>query len=941
MKQGKIPKKYVICIACFFIFAFIIITSLNTFSTYFQATWNTYLATEYSSGTVTINQSGDYIIHNGVTKVIITGSGVNANVVLDNVTINGNTGNSGYAPIQVTDGATANIVLQGENTLTGGYYRSGYFLNYKYYGYAGLQVDKTASVVISGQGSLTAQGGATSTSNEDAKNGGAGIGGGYTGDTNVGFTAGNITIKGGTINATGGFKGAGIGGGYNGAATSGTISIEGGTIVANGGGYAAGIGDGDSYDAGMSSDFYMPASGNTFYKVSITGGNITAKGGCDASGIGSTDNVTNVSGKNSAIQIEILGGTVHAYGGSKIANGGVAIGSGSGTILVDNSITLSSNASIVASSLGSFAIATNISSGTDLPKINVDYSGYNLVVRFPEKTSSQDRTLYLYDENGNIVSGFEDGILVPADYTSFATTLPAPGNYYLEFNGERILIEIPEGGGLITGEIDTNDYQDNQIVTGNKFYPDQVSSPITNIQVFRQGTEDPSLVVSNYVFSSKVKLYTVYVEYGTTTADIKIDWEIPENGSTVLTINGETVDSNLISKTITVNVPQDGKETTVQISKQDSFASMQVHPNVYTINIVMVEKKELVLKGLSKVYDFKVVVPEILNSEVEIPILDRKDIVYTWYNEQNEKIDSAPKDAGTYILQASLQKETYLAEGEMRFTISKRPLSILSVEQYIKMYDGTTALSDSQKISLGNIALDNFIEGDDILISYDPNTTVYEHENPNVDNKIILNGVSVSNPNYEISSTQTVYGEIISGENKAIFTSLNEQTVWRKKFGTKEIDDCNTHSLPIRARSVNNGEEEAVYSVDIEWGDMIFEYASSQWNTEQHEYGEGSWNGMDSVNNKISVINRSNRDIQIQMTSTVDFLYAQSGLGLKFSETNTSNDMVDTISKTLSYKKDENAVYVSNTYVMMTSNGEPPVLSTVTKIGSILVTISG
>lgn len=270
MKQGKIPKKYVICIACFFIFAFIIITSLNTFSTYFQATWNTYLATEYSSGTVTINQSGDYIIHNGVTKVIITGSGVNANVVLDNVTINGNTGNSGYAPIQVTDGATANIVLQGENTLTGGYYRSGYFLNYKYYGYAGLQVDKTASVVISGQGSLTAQGGATSTSNEDAKNGGAGIGGGYTGDTNVGFTAGNITIKGGTINATGGFKGAGIGGGYNGAATSGTISIEGGTIVANGGGYAAGIGDGDSYDAGMSSDFYMPASGNTFYKVSIT-----------------------------------------------------------------------------------------------------------------------------------------------------------------------------------------------------------------------------------------------------------------------------------------------------------------------------------------------------------------------------------------------------------------------------------------------------------------------------------------------------------------------------------------------------------------------------------------------------------------------------------------------------------------------------------------------
>ena len=85
--------------------------------------------------------------------------------------------------------------------------------------------------------------------------GGAGIGGGYEGNS------GTITINGGTVNATGNAA-SGIGGGVSGSAE--TISISGGSITANGGDASAGIG-GSSF-----------GSGGT---ITITGGSIVAVGG--------------------------------------------------------------------------------------------------------------------------------------------------------------------------------------------------------------------------------------------------------------------------------------------------------------------------------------------------------------------------------------------------------------------------------------------------------------------------------------------------------------------------------------------------------------------------------------------------------------------------------------------------------------------------------------
>ena len=129
----------------------------------------------------------------------------------------------------------------------------------------GLNVVSGQSLVIEGEGTLTATG------SDNA----AAIGGGQFGD------GGDVTINGGTVNATGGIKGAGIGGGQYG--NGGDVTINGGSVNATGGSRGAGIGGGQQGKGG---------------DVTLNGGTVTAIGG-DASiymatvaGIGAGDNET-------------------------------------------------------------------------------------------------------------------------------------------------------------------------------------------------------------------------------------------------------------------------------------------------------------------------------------------------------------------------------------------------------------------------------------------------------------------------------------------------------------------------------------------------------------------------------------------------------------------------------------------------------------------------
>ena len=114
----------------------------------------------------------------------------------------------------ITPLGDATIMLEGENTVKGGYED-----------FPGVFVPVGKTLTIDGTGSLNA-----------SSIYGCGIGGGYE------MAAGNIVINGGTITANGGPWAAGIGSGFK--SPCGNITINGGTVAATGGENAAGIGGG-------------------------------------------------------------------------------------------------------------------------------------------------------------------------------------------------------------------------------------------------------------------------------------------------------------------------------------------------------------------------------------------------------------------------------------------------------------------------------------------------------------------------------------------------------------------------------------------------------------------------------------------------------------------------------------------------------------------------
>ncbi len=202
-------------------------------------------------------------------------------LTLEDVTIDVS-GTSNACALSFT-GSGNTLILSGENALSSGRNEPG------------VRVESGTALEIKGAGSVNATGGEWA----------AGIGGGN------GDDGGTITIKGGTVTATGRF-GAGIGGGDRGG--GGTITIESGTVTATGGENSAGIGGGPYEDGGT---------------INISGGTVTATGGDSAAGIGGGD--------------EGDGGTITIESGDVTATGGyLGAGIGGGHLAYGGTITIES-----------------------------------------------------------------------------------------------------------------------------------------------------------------------------------------------------------------------------------------------------------------------------------------------------------------------------------------------------------------------------------------------------------------------------------------------------------------------------------------------------------------------------------------------------------------------------------------------------------------------
>ena len=260
-----------------------------------------------ADGNITIKDSETYVITGTTEKNHITVEKGNPTIRIKDLKIDlCNEDDDGKsveaAPISIKKGCNVTLIVEGtDNALYGGN-NTGIGANW---GYAGINIDEGASLTIKG-----------STEADDKSKlivyGGGDYGGAEEGGAAVGSDAdndmGTLTIEGGlTIEAHGAVKAAGIGSGCD--TVAGDITIKGGTITATGGKSAAGIGCGDSVSTG---------NGGNGNNITITGGKITATGGSGAAGIGGSDG-GDVNGT-----IKITGGTITAAGGEN----GAGIGGG-------------------------------------------------------------------------------------------------------------------------------------------------------------------------------------------------------------------------------------------------------------------------------------------------------------------------------------------------------------------------------------------------------------------------------------------------------------------------------------------------------------------------------------------------------------------------------------------------------------------------------------
>ena len=340
-------------------------------------------------------------------------------------------------PLLLTNNASATVAFRGVNNFYAGTNgctvnsSNRYTKNQSGGGFAGVQVDAGSALTISPSGGTLNAYGAFYVEGDSSENssygygspdgvshnqlaGGAGIGGGAAWNTTTSAyssytagTPGTIIINGGNINAHGGHQASGIGGGLNGAATNTSVTINGGNVNAYGGRWAAGIGDGDSLQNNWTTKY------TENYSIVINGGKVNAVGGVGCPGIGSTDEI---SAGNGISRISTSGLTIHLNGGEITAKSGypdkfnpqgtagysgtdaaAAIGAGNKTNMESNSIHVSSAAKIIASGFGHYSITENGVKYDALPTVNIDSDGYMFLGRFPEFTSSQNRTFELLE----------------------------------------------------------------------------------------------------------------------------------------------------------------------------------------------------------------------------------------------------------------------------------------------------------------------------------------------------------------------------------------------------------------------------------------------------------------------------------------------------------------------------------------------------------------
>lgn len=366
-------------------------------------------------------------------------------LTLNNVKIN-NSFNSKNCPLSFS-GSGNYLRLEGNSYLEGG-------------DVPGIMVENGTTLEISGLGELEAKGN-------------SGIG------ARDSLSAGKITIKSGTITATGRWEGAGIGGGKNGS--GGQIIISGGIITATGGpNGGSGIGSGHVKNA----DGIVDGG-----EITIEGGEITAKGGYNAAGIGGG------SAGNGGV-INIFDGTIEAIGSMD----GAGIGGGSGGSAGD--ITISGGK--IYAKRGNDEAFYDIGYGAHRNGGTVTISGNAIVFLYAGNCVQPQTTTHDLFSSSNIVNHKAFGLDIPDTWETRTYAYLNTSNVFdLEYNMNTGVGSVPQ---TVTQYKDTTV----TVASGDQLNKDGLPFVVWNTS--GEGTGDSYNPGDTFIFGGDVILYAIYEE---------------------------------------------------------------------------------------------------------------------------------------------------------------------------------------------------------------------------------------------------------------------------------------------------------------------------------------------------------------------------------------------------------------------------------------------
>lgn len=359
--------------------------------------------------------------------VIVLGDG--SETTFDGLDFTSVSGNGCHSSVVVQDGATAKVILKGENslkrpvggdsvihlpagsklTIDGGeddYLRISQMTEGDSVGIGVANYDKTLSM-----GTFVLDGG-----NVEIK---FNPGSGNTGNIGValGVTSGNrdagtVIVNGGTLLAASGALSPGIGGGYihNGVAGSGgTVIVNGGVVTAKGYGGSAGIGGGTTYGnngkCGKGGSFTL--NGGTVYAYAYKGGKYGTSGHCGAAIGGPAQRDKNEAGGMGTVTIN--DGTLYAYTdvGAAIGHGNMASDTATATIEngSDGAFTINGGSVKLVSGSGSTTLyhVTPKNGTLEPPLVRVParkFGAAPYALEFVEKDAAEGATPFTYSYHG-------------------------------------------------------------------------------------------------------------------------------------------------------------------------------------------------------------------------------------------------------------------------------------------------------------------------------------------------------------------------------------------------------------------------------------------------------------------------------------------------------------------------------------------------------------